>query len=202
MLNIKSLMPVTLDLNFGNYTQWCGLILVTLDKYALADHVLTNLYRPDRQDWMCMDCIVVLWLYGTISVDLLESVMTHNTTARIVQRGLKPQFLGNRESHALNLSTEFYNFYQDDLSINDYCCLLKTMADDLDDVGNRTLSLTTIRGLNEKFGHLQSAFTMQKPFPTFAGTAQLAKNRRAVALAKLHRSPQTEADLPLPGGCH
>ncbi len=94
--------------------------------------------------------------------------MTHNTTARIVWRGLKYQFLGNRESSALIHSTEFYIFYQDDLSINDYCCLLKTMADDLDDVGNRTLSLTTIRGLNEKFGHLQSAFTMQKPFPTFA----------------------------------
>lgn len=80
--------------------------------------------------------------------------MTHNTTARIVWRGLKYQFLGNRESSALIHSTEFYIFYQDDLSINDYCCLLKTMADDLGDVGDRTLSLTAIQGLNEKFGHL------------------------------------------------
>nr|BAD25119.1 hypothetical protein [Oryza sativa Japonica Group] len=37
--------------------QWCGLILVTLEKYVLADHVLTNLYRPDHQDWMRMDCV-------------------------------------------------------------------------------------------------------------------------------------------------
>ncbi|EEC82022.1 hypothetical protein OsI_25984 [Oryza sativa Indica Group] len=187
VLNIKSLVPVTLDVNSGTYTRWRGLLLVILSKYALADHVLTDNYRPNRPDWMRMDCVVLSWMYGTISTDLLESVMTHTTTARLVWRSLEHQFLGNREARALDLNAEFYNFQQGDLSVTDYCRHLKAMAADLADVGepvgDRTLTLATIQGFHENFAHLQSAFTMRKPFPSFAEVRsqllldELTKNR-------------------------
>lgn len=59
VLDIKAVMPITLDINSGNYTRWRGLLLVTLDKYALADHVLTYIYRPDHSDWMRRDSVVL-----------------------------------------------------------------------------------------------------------------------------------------------
>ena len=42
VLNIKALIPVTLDLTAGNYTRWRGMFLVVLGKYALTDHMLSD----------------------------------------------------------------------------------------------------------------------------------------------------------------
>jgi hypothetical protein len=76
---------------------------------------------------MRMDCVVLSWLYGTISTDLLEFVMMHITTARLIWRSLEHQFISNRETGTLNLNVEFYNFYQSDLSITNYCRRLKVV---------------------------------------------------------------------------
>ncbi|XP_062221362.1 uncharacterized protein LOC133920806 [Phragmites australis] len=171
VLNIKTLIPVTLDLDTSNYTKWRGLFLVILGKYALAEHVLLDATNPDRPDWVRMDCVVLAWLYGSISAELLEIVMSSSSTARIVWCGLEHQFLGNREQRALNLSVEFHCFLQGDLSVTDYCRRLKSMVDGLADLSepitDRTLVLTLLKGLNEKFRHLQTILPMQKPFPTF-----------------------------------
>nr|XP_025883367.1 uncharacterized protein LOC112939900 [Oryza sativa Japonica Group] len=172
VLNIKALVPVTLDVAATNYTRWHGLFLVALGKYALTDHVLSDAYHFDRADWVQMDCVVLAWLFGTISFDLLQDVLATDTTARLVWRGLEYQFLGNSEQRALNLTTEFHTFRQGDLSVDEYCRKMKTFADSLGDVGepvrDRTLVLNTLSGLSEKFNNLRSLVPMQRPFPTFA----------------------------------
>ena len=40
--NIRSLVPVVLDANSSAYTRWRDLVLLTLQRYALDDHVLTD----------------------------------------------------------------------------------------------------------------------------------------------------------------
>ena len=102
-----------------------------------TDHVLSNDDRSDDVTWKRMDCIVLSWLYGTITPDLLEVVMNLEDgppTARIVWLGLEQQFIGNKETRALLLDAEFRTFIQGDLSIDDYCHQLKAMADQLVDV--------------------------------------------------------------------
>jgi hypothetical protein len=64
ILNIKALVPITLDLAAGNYTRWRGLFLVVLGKYTLTDHIILDTPPPDQPDWMQMDCVVLGWLYG------------------------------------------------------------------------------------------------------------------------------------------
>lgn len=39
--NIRSLVPIIIDLTFSTYTRWRDLVL-TLHCYALNDHILTN----------------------------------------------------------------------------------------------------------------------------------------------------------------
>ncbi|KAG8054523.1 hypothetical protein GUJ93_ZPchr0001g29915 [Zizania palustris] len=200
VLNIKSLVPATLDLATANYTKWRGLFLVTVGKYALTDHVLKDDYHPHRADWVRMDCVVLAWLYGSISAELLEIVMSSTATARTVWRSLEHQFLGNRERRALNLTSEFHNFAQGDLSVTDYCRRLKTMADSLGDLGepvlDRTLVLTLLRGLNPKYQHLTTLLPMQRPFPSFVETRsqllleELTKNPRSTASATRLRRVQ------------
>lgn len=172
VLNIKALVPITLDIAAANFTRWRGLFLVALSKYALTDHVLSDDHRPDLAKWFQMDCVVLAWLYGSISANLLQEVMSHDATACSVWRALELQFLGNCEQRSLNLTTEFRTFHQGDLSVNDYCRRMKTMADSLSDLGDplsdRALVLATLNGLNEKFDTLRSLITMQRPFPSIA----------------------------------
>jgi len=46
--------------------------LVTLGKYALTDHVLSDDAHPTRSTWQQMDCTVLSWIYGTIKDDLQQ----------------------------------------------------------------------------------------------------------------------------------
>ena len=84
--NIQSLTPVVLDLSAGNYNKWHGHFLITLGKFALSEHVLSDDPDITLLDWSRIVCVVLSWLYGTISADLVEIVMAPATTARIVSQ--------------------------------------------------------------------------------------------------------------------
>jgi hypothetical protein len=118
-----------------------------------------------------MDCTVLSWIYVTINADLQQQVMLKEPSARVAWLALDDEFLGQRESRVLLLSAEFRNFKQGALNITDYCRRLETMASALaefgDPVGDRTLVMTLIRGLNGTFRHMMSHLKLQHPFPTF-----------------------------------
>uniref|UniRef100_A0A0E0LAR4 Uncharacterized protein n=1 Tax=Oryza punctata TaxID=4537 RepID=A0A0E0LAR4_ORYPU len=46
VLNVKSIIPVVLDVQAANYTKWRGIFLVALGKYDLQDHVLADVQLP------------------------------------------------------------------------------------------------------------------------------------------------------------
>ncbi|XP_062182036.1 uncharacterized protein LOC133886303 [Phragmites australis] len=169
--NIRALVPVVLDPLSVHYNRWRDLVLLTLERYALADHVLSDAAFPAVPSWRRMDAVVLSWVLGTLSPELMESARTHNGTARLSWITVEAQFLGNREARALRLDAEFRVFVQGDLSIDDYCRKMKGMADALDDLGevirDRTLVLNVLRGLNEKFAHMKVHFKRSKPFPSF-----------------------------------
>ncbi|XP_052152518.1 uncharacterized protein LOC127770748 [Oryza glaberrima] len=188
VLNVKALVPVTLDLDANNYSRWRGLFLVTLGKYALTDHVFSDVPRPDHADWTQMDCVVLGWLYGSIFSTLMQEVLSPTATARSVWRDLELQFLGNGERRAVNLTAELQHLQQGDLSIGDYYRRLKVLADVGEPVKDRSLILTLIGGLNDKFDNLKSLLPLQVPFPMFAeARAQLLLDE----LTKGHRPAGT-----------
>ncbi|XP_066344476.1 uncharacterized protein [Miscanthus floridulus] len=172
VLNIKVLVPVILDRASNNYNRWRALFLVVLGKYALTDHVLTDVVNDDRSAWVQMERTVLMWIYGMINPDLQHSTMLKNPNARIAWTHLEDEFLGQRESRALLLSTEFRTEKQGASSITDFCRRLETMAPTLrdfgDPVGDRTLVLTLLRGLSGKFGPKVTNIKLRQPFPTFA----------------------------------
>jgi hypothetical protein len=71
----------------------------------------------------------------------------------------------------LLLSAEFHTAKQGSTSITDFCRHLEmmaaTLADYGDPIGDRTLVLTLLRGLNGKFRPMVSNLKMRQPFPTF-----------------------------------
>jgi hypothetical protein len=60
---------------------------------------------------------------------------------------------------------------QGDLSVDDYCCKMKQMADGLCDLGDhvedRTLVLNVLRGRNKKDDHVKAYLKQAWSFPSF-----------------------------------
>jgi uncharacterized alpha-E superfamily protein len=93
--NIRNLVHVILDLTDDNYKRWRDQLLV-VGKYSMQDHVLQDTPAPGFPDWCRMDCVVKLWISGTISADLAEAVMARDSTARDIWLALRNSPLGTR----------------------------------------------------------------------------------------------------------
>jgi hypothetical protein len=172
VVNVKAMIPILLDKATGTYTKWRGMFLTVLGKYALTPHVLNDEALPDRPVWVQVDCVVLSWIFTTVSGDLQQSLMTRQRNACEAWCYLEEEFLGQKESRALLLETQFRNLRQDSMTITDYCRKLETMASSLaefgDPVGDRQMVLTLLRGLNGKFRHMVTILKLHRPFPTFA----------------------------------
>uniref|UniRef100_J3LVP1 Uncharacterized protein n=1 Tax=Oryza brachyantha TaxID=4533 RepID=J3LVP1_ORYBR len=160
VLNVKDLIPVTLELATAKLLSMARPVLVILGKYALTDLVVSDVPLLDQVDLTQMEC-----------VDLLQEVMSPTATAHTVWHDLEFKFLGNCELCAVNLSAEYHTFQKGDLSVTEYCRRLRTMADYLIDLGEPqsecTLVLTLINGLSPKYSNLQYLLPMQVLFPSF-----------------------------------
>ena len=185
VMNIKVLVPVTLEKPANNYGRWRSMFLVVLGKYNLKDHVLSDASYPARSALATMDCCVLTWIYDTMSNDLQQSLMIREPRARVAWLYLEDEFLGQRESCALLLEAEFRTFKQGELSIMDYYHRLETMAASIaefgDPIGDRQLVLTLFHGLNAKSHHMVSNMKMQRPFPTFDGRVRCCSSRRSTS---------------------
>jgi hypothetical protein len=170
--NIRNLIPVTLDLQESNFSKWRGYVLLILGRFALQDHVLGDAPRLPDPAWCRMDCVVLSWLFNTISTDLLDVIHDRNgVTARVAWLGLEEQFLNNRASRAMLIDAEFRALTQGTLSIDAYCRKMKSLADALADLGepvpDSTLVLNILRGLGERFHVIAQLIPRQRPLPSF-----------------------------------
>ncbi|XP_008656841.2 uncharacterized protein [Zea mays] len=169
--NIRSLVSVVLDPTSSHYPRWRAQVLLTLRRFALADHVLYDLVTPLSPSWAQMDSVVLFWLNNTITVELQDIVRDQADTARQLWLALEDQFFRNREAWALHLDDQFHLFSQGDLSVGEYCRQMKGMADSLRDLGepvaDRTVVLNLLRGLSPRYSHLKALIKRTVPFPTF-----------------------------------
>jgi hypothetical protein len=168
--SIRSVVTIVLEPSSPNYKRWRDLVLLTLHRYALDDHVLSDVVDSSVY-WARLDNIVVTWILDTLSPELHEIVREPTETARQVWLAIKAQFLGNSESRVLQHDARFRAFKQGDLSVRDYCRQMKGLADDLRALGetvtDRLLVLNLLQGLNKKFDHMKIFIKRSQPFPSF-----------------------------------
>jgi hypothetical protein len=169
--NIRSLVSVVLDSSSVHYARWRENVLLTLRRYALADHVLSDDSFVDVPAWDMMDMLVKSWIFGTISPELQDVTRQCGLTARAAWLALENRFIGNRETRALHIEATFWNFVQGDLNVDDYYLRMKGFADSLIDHGvdvpDRVLVLNVLRGLSKNFDHLRAIFIHTTSFPSF-----------------------------------
>lgn len=142
-------MPVTLDISTSNYTKWCTLFEVAIGKFSLEDHLKEDgaSATPADANWRHLDCIVLSWIYSSISHEILDIVITPTAAVATVWQTIEDIFQDNKTTQAIFLQVEFNNLAQGYMSATDYFLKLKTLFDALHDI-DQSMSDHTVRQLN------------------------------------------------------
>jgi hypothetical protein len=82
--NIRSLVSVVLDGSSAHYPHCHENVLLTLQHYALFNHVLSDDSFVDVPSWDRMDMLVKYWLFGTISPKLQDVTRQRGLTTHVV----------------------------------------------------------------------------------------------------------------------
>ncbi|CAH9145021.1 unnamed protein product [Cuscuta epithymum] len=227
--NIKNLIPITLDSEHAQYSTWSELFKITARAYQVIDHILppsvdtpsaassstsdSSASADDPALWTRLDANVLQWIYGSISNDLLHTIIQPNSTAKAAWDRLTDIFLDNKHTRAIHLENQFSNTRLDQFSsIDAYCRTLKTLSDDLANVGapvdNRRLVLRLVNGLNGQFESVASFIQQQVPLPSFftaRSMLTLDESRRAqhvdtptTALVATPAAPTASTVTPAP----
>ncbi|XP_021717936.1 uncharacterized protein LOC110685720 [Chenopodium quinoa] len=112
--NIKNVIPLILDREKVQYSNWVELFECHAHAFDVLDHIDPKTPRPiDLFDtmWKRLDSVVKNWIYGTISTDLLETILCKGDTAQQVWDKLKEIFQDNKTTRAVYLENQFNQLY-------------------------------------------------------------------------------------------
>ncbi|CAH9131000.1 unnamed protein product [Cuscuta epithymum] len=237
--NIKNFIPITLDLDNCDYASWAELFKITARAYQVLDHIVPStddgssatastdpsltLEQRQARDaakaeadalWSRLDAVVLQWIYGTISHDLLHTIIEVDSTAQDAWDSLTDLFQDNKHSRAVYLENEFSNTKLDQFpDVAAYCRSLKGLSTKLKNVGakvdNDRLVLRMVNGLSSVpgFDTVASLIQQKEPLPPFSKARSmviLEESRRnqsnSPATALVHTGDVTPAPTATRGG--
>jgi hypothetical protein len=174
LLNIRHHVPETLDLHGANYASWSSLFELTFRKLGLLDHADGTVDAQARlhdAEWTQIDHCIVAWIYLTVSKTIRDMVFHRCATAFSAWNAVRGLFLNNASQRVVYALQDFHSLQQGDLSVHDYCCRLKRLADTLTDVvhpiTDQDLVVNTMRGLSNKFTNALDVINAMNPLPSF-----------------------------------
>ncbi|XP_021747922.1 uncharacterized protein LOC110713783 [Chenopodium quinoa] len=189
--NIKNVIPLILDHEKVQYSNWVELFECHAHAFDVLDHVDPKTTRPtDLSDamWKRFDSVVKNWIYGIISTDLLETILCKGDTAQQVWYKLKENFQVNKTTRAVYLENQFNHLHLSKFSdISSYCRELKNLKDQLANVDQSVLEqklvIRLVSGLvNTNFDTVTAMIQKTTPLPSFETTRLrllLEESRRA-----------------------
>ena len=158
--NIKSHVPLVLDLDQVNYDAWCELFTSLCHSFGV--NVLLDGTFPctsaNANEWKKLDSLVTVRIYGTISTSLLQTVLKKNVTTKDVWKSLAYLFHDNKEARSTELHEELRSLELGSLSIAEYFKKIKVISDlrsNIDShVAEKNLVMYVVNGLTEKYEHV------------------------------------------------
>lgn len=107
-----------------NYDMWSDLFEIHCIGYGVADHLQPrNEKNPIKDETECdrLDSIVKSWIYGTLSLSLLHTILKKKASTYQVWNTIKKVFRDNKDSKIIQHDNEIHNVSNGDSSIIDYC---------------------------------------------------------------------------------
>lgn len=121
-----------LDCEKVQYSNWVELFEIHWHAYDVLDHIDSSKPQPsDISDTLCkrLDSIVKNWIFGTISPDLLQTILYLVSTAQETRYRLKAIFQDNKHTRVVYLENQFNVLHLNNFSdITTYCQQLKILA--------------------------------------------------------------------------
>jgi hypothetical protein len=70
VLNVRSLVNIILDSSSTTYARWHDLMMMVLKRYALLDHIDSDVAPSTDPGWRRMDNVVLNWISNSITPEL------------------------------------------------------------------------------------------------------------------------------------
>ena len=192
MTNFKNLMPLKLDAEKLNYSNWHDLFLVQIRGCQALEFIQPPASSsaatdpsPPTEEWLTVDSIIQSWIYLTISDQLVERVLKAKPkTAREVWELLEKIFKDNKRSKTVELVGELRSLDIGDLTVDAYFRKIDSLATRLDNLGSNIteedLVTYAINGLSDKYDQVAHVILNRDPFPdleTVRSMVSLAETR-------------------------
>ncbi|XP_022008371.1 uncharacterized protein LOC110907744 [Helianthus annuus] len=187
--NIKSFIPITLESDSAQYATWSEFFRLHCRAFLVSDHLeppaattsnttkttdteKTSDPKPAIDSWERLDAIVLQWIYGTISPDLVQTIMKKGSSAYVAWAALEALFQDNKAVRAIYLKQKFNSTRLENFSnMATYCQELKVLADQLNNVeapvDDQSLVLQTLAGLTDSYDAVATVLGNTKPLPSF-----------------------------------
>ncbi|XP_021734819.1 uncharacterized protein LOC110701480 [Chenopodium quinoa] len=118
--NIKACIPIVLDYDGKQYNTWSTVFQLHCRANLVLDHIKPPAKPVTQADgkeppqvnmdlWQRLDDIVRGWIYSTISLDLLNSIIDSDDKAVDAWNRLEIFFRNNKSARALQLDAQFTN---------------------------------------------------------------------------------------------
>ncbi|XP_071739255.1 uncharacterized protein [Rutidosis leptorrhynchoides] len=185
--NIKKFIPIPLEMKNSRYGTWAELFKIHCRAFQVIDHIIPptsvdtgnssttqqSTPPPTRpESWSRLDAIVTQWIYGTVSTEILLTIMKPDQTSEQTWDPVKSIFQDNEQSRAIHLHHQFSTIRQENFSdMSSYCQELKNIVDQLNSVGgdikDENLVLQMIAGLSDSYRTIGTMLAHTKPTPSF-----------------------------------
>lgn len=171
-IHVKSHVSIDLELQNPNYTRCSNIFTAMCGRFDLIGYInSTKVARLIDPSWLQADNCVCSWLYGSASDKVLDLAMIVDQTACQLWVTIDRLFTANKAPRAIFISHEFHSITQSDMSINEYCKQIKTLADALHDVSvivdNPQLVLIILCILNTCYTNTTADIANTKPLLSF-----------------------------------
>ncbi|KAM0005508.1 hypothetical protein Hdeb2414_s0210g00833271 [Helianthus debilis subsp. tardiflorus] len=179
-----------------SYPTWVKLFMLHATRYDVVNHIdgspAPKKTAPEYGSWKKIDAVVLQWIYGTLSNDLLVRVLEEQSTAYEAWMRVKTLFLNNKGPRAMALQHELTNLTLASMpSLEAYCQKIRELSDQLAAVdcplSNTQRILHLVNGLPREYDTTASILNQQLPSWEQA-VEQLQSESRQIA-ARESRNP-------------
>ncbi|XP_073354868.1 uncharacterized protein [Aegilops tauschii subsp. strangulata] len=171
--SIKGHVPVELALDTGVHRQWRTFFRAACRKYALLDHLDFDAPDAPNPEWSLLDATVVSWLYGSVSLSILNAIMTPGDDPLAVDlwNSINGLFNDHKINRQLHLTAELNDVKMGEMSMADYLQKVKSLSDGLADLGapvdDAEMVVHCLNGLSEQYESAADLISLM-PGMTFA----------------------------------